>query len=88
MIFRKAGLSDIDVLAQLRVDMLCEETDYPEKLKTLILRIQRNSFSMGLKTASIPLGLLRKTVTLLQWDVLFSIYFHLTTGVQTALQHT
>lgn len=36
MVYRKANLSDIDTLAQMRIAMICEETAYSESLKNLI----------------------------------------------------
>ncbi len=47
MNFRKADCSDIDALAQLRIDMLWEETPHPEPLKTRIFENTKRFFTQG-----------------------------------------
>lgn len=34
--YRKAELSDIEILTQMRISMLCDETDYSDELKSLL----------------------------------------------------
>lgn len=50
--FRKADLSDIDALARLRVDMLCEETAHPKPLKTRIFNNTKRFMSEGFQNGS------------------------------------